>query len=313
MSARAERSAAPIETTGLTKRFGSFTALDDLTITVERGEVYGFLGPNGAGKTTTIRAVLGLAKPSAGSARVFGFDAWADREQAHRRLAFVPGEFAPWPTLRGHEMLDLLGSVHGGYDAGRRDEMCRRFDFDPTKKGREYSKGNRQKIALISAFMVEADLLVLDEPTSGLDPLMEIEFRSCVKEARAKGQTVFLSSHILSEVEALCDRVAILRKGRLVEVGTLENLRQLNTQEVEIEFARAPLPDLTQVAGVREVREEGDRVTLRLKGSPNDLIGVLAAHDIRDLDIREPSLEELFLTYYGEDGENRDADRSRPE
>jgi ABC-2 type transport system ATP-binding protein len=305
MPAHPESGAAPIETSGLTKRFGSFTALDDLSIKVERGEVYGFLGPNGAGKTTTIRAVLGLAKPSAGSARVFGLDAWAERERAHRYLSFVPGEFAPWPTLRGGEMLDLLGRVHGGYDAARRDEMCARFEFDPTKKGREYSKGNRQKIALISAFMVDADLLVLDEPTSGLDPLMEIEFRSCVKEARAKGQTVFLSSHILSEVEAVCDRVAILRKGRLVEVGSLEDLRELNTQEVEIEFADARLPDLTQLPGVQEVLPDGNRVTLRLKGSPNELIQLLAAHDVRDLDIREPSLEELFLTYYGEDGDAR--------
>jgi ABC-2 type transport system ATP-binding protein len=303
MPSRRDGGPAPIETEGLTKRFGSLTALDDLSITVEAGEIYGFLGPNGAGKTTTIRAVLGLAKPSAGSARVFGFDAWSERDQAHERLAFVPGEFTPWPTLRGSEMLDLLGRVHGGYDARKRDEMCRRFDFDPAKKGREYSKGNRQKIALIAAFMVEADLLVLDEPTSGLDPLMEIEFRACVKEARANGQTVFLSSHLLSEVEAVCDRVAILRKGRLVEVGSLDDLRELNTQEVEIDFGNAPVPDLSRLAGVQQVRQDGHRVTLRLKGAPNELVRALAAHDIADLDIREPSLEELFLTYYGEDGD----------
>ena len=303
MNVPGEQRAAPVETNSLTKHFGAFTALDDLSITVEHGEVYGFLGPNGAGKTTTIRALLGLAKPSAGTARVFGFDAWAEREAAHRRLAFVPGEFAPWPTLRGGEMLDLLGKVHGGYDARRRDAFCERFEFDPSKKGREYSKGNRQKIALISAFMVDADLLVLDEPTSGLDPLMEIEFRSCVKEARAKGTTVFLSSHILSEVEAVCDRVAILRKGRLVEVGSLDDLRDLNTQEVEIEFGSEPLPDLSRLEGVQEVRQDGNRVTLRLKGAPNALIRLLAAHDVHDLDIREPSLEELFLTYYGEDSD----------
>ncbi|HXY90865.1 MAG TPA: ABC transporter ATP-binding protein [Acidimicrobiia bacterium] len=301
MSGR-EQSGKPIETAGLTKRFGSLTALDGLTIAVERGEIYGFLGPNGAGKTTTIRAVLGLAKPTAGSARVFGFDAWSERQDAHRHLAFVPGEFAPWPTLRGHEMLDLLGHVHGGYDAALRDRLCDRFEFDPTKKGREYSKGNRQKIALIAAFMVRPDLLVLDEPTSGLDPLMEIEFRRCVEEAREQGQTVFLSSHLLSEVEAVCDRVAILRSGRLVEVGTLEDLRELNSQEVEIEFAAAPVPDLSTVAGVQDVEQEGNRVTLRLRGSPNELVRALAAHDVRDLDIREPSLEELFLTYYGSDG-----------
>jgi ABC-2 type transport system ATP-binding protein len=293
-------SGAPIETEGLTKRFGSFTALDGLTIHVEAGEVYGFLGPNGAGKSTTIRAVLGLARPSAGWARVFGFDSWSERNQAHRHLAFVPAEFAPWPTLRGGEMLDLLGRVHGGYDAELREQLCKRFDFDPSKRGREYSRGNRQKIAIIAAFMVEPQLLVFDEPTSGLDPLMEIEFRSCVEEARANGQTVFLSSHILSEVEAVCDRVAILRRGRLVEVGTLDDLRELNTQEVEIEFAAAPVPDLSSVTGVVDVRVDGNRVTLRLKGSPNDLVRSLAASDVRDLDIREPSLEELFLTYYGD-------------
>jgi ABC-2 type transport system ATP-binding protein len=292
--------APPIETHGLTKRFGDFTALDGLTITVNAGEVYGFLGPNGAGKTTTIRALLGLARPSDGSATIFGFDAWSQREEAHLHLSFVPGEFAPWPTLRGGEMLDLLLRVHGRWDDARREAMCKRFEFDPSKRGREYSKGNRQKIALIAAFSVDAELLVLDEPTSGLDPLMEIEFRSCVKEARDRGQTVFLSSHILSEVEAVCDRVAILRKGRLVEVGTLEDLRRLNTQEVEIEFAAPPVPDLASVDGVQQVVVDGNRVTLRLKGDPNALIAALAAHDVHALDIREPSLEELFLTYYGD-------------
>ncbi len=300
--------ATPIHTDGLTKRFGRFTALDDLTITVERGEVYGFLGPNGAGKTTAIRAILGLARASAGSARVFGHDAWAERDAAHGHLAFVPGEFAPWPTLRGTEVLDLLGELHGGYDRALRDELCERFEFDPSKKGREYSKGNRQKIALIAAFMVQPDLLVLDEPTSGLDPLMEIAFRELVGTARANGQTVFLSSHILSEVEAVCDRVAILRKGRLVEVGTLDDLRKLNTQDVDIAFAGTPpdLQDLRAMAGVAEVVADGNRVTLRFKGAANDLIRALAQHDVADLDIREPSLEEVFLTFYGEHAPSTD-------
>jgi ABC-2 type transport system ATP-binding protein len=289
----------PIETRGLTKRFGSLTALDDLTISLEPGEVYGFLGPNGAGKTTTIRAVLGLARPTAGSVRVFGLDAWADREAVHRRVGFVPGEFTPWPTLRGGEMLDLLGTIHGGYDRARRGQLCERFDLDPTKKGRDYSKGNRQKITLIAALMIDADLLVLDEPTSGLDPLMEIEFRSCIEETRERGQTVFLSSHILSEVEAICDRVAILRNGRLVEVGTLDDLRKLNTQEVEIEFADASMPDLSGLTGVQNVTTSGNRITLRLKGAPNELLRALVPYDVVALDIREPSLEELFLSYYG--------------
>ena len=197
-------------------------------------------------------------------------------------------------------MLDLLGRLHGGYDPARRAELCERLDFDPSKRGREYSKGNRQKIALVAALMVDADLLVLDEPTSGLDPLMEIEFRTLVGEARDAGRTVFLSSHILSEVEAVCDRVAILRRGRLVEVGTLEDLRDLNTQEVAIRFATGPAPDLSGLPGVQQVEADGTSVTLRLKGSPNELLRTLAGHDIADLDIREPSLEELFLTYYGD-------------
>ncbi len=194
-----------IATDRLTKAFGSVVALDALTIDVNAGEVFGFLGPNGAGKTTTIRMLLGLARPSGGSARIFGCDAWSSRQEAHRDLAFVPGEFDAWPTLRGSEMLDLLGSIHGGYDHAYRDELCQRFEFDGSKRGRDYSKGNRQKIALIAALMVKPKLLILDEPTSGLDPLMEVEFRHCIVAACALGQTVFLSSHILSEVEALCD------------------------------------------------------------------------------------------------------------
>jgi len=292
--------AAPvIETSGLTKRFGSLTALDDLSITVEAGEVYGFLGPNGAGKTTTIRLLLGLARPSGGSARVFGLDAWSGTDEIHRRLAYVPGEFNAWRTLRGDEMLDLLGSVHGGYDPKVRDELCERFEFDPSKKGQGYSKGNRQKIALIAALMVRPDLLVLDEPTSGLDPLMELTFRHCVAEARDRGQTVFLSSHLLSEVEALCDRVAMLRRGRLVEVSTLEELRHLNTQEVVVQFADGRVPDLSAVEGVEQVTVDGATARFRLRGAPTALLRELAPHDVADIDIREPSLEELFLTFYG--------------
>ena len=291
-----------LETVELTKRFGSFTALDALSIRVQPGEVYGFLGPNGAGKTTTIRMALGLARPTSGTVRIFGVDAWADASAGHRRVAFVPGEFAAWPKLRGGEVLDLLGSIHGGFDAAFRTELIERFEFDPSKKGREYSKGNRQKIALIAAFMVQPDLLVLDEPTSGLDPLMEQQFRACVEVARGRGQTVFLSSHILSEVEAVCDRVAILRNGRLVEVGTLDDLRKLNTREVEVSFATIPVPDLAAVDGVEQVVVEGSVVRLRLRGGPSPLLAALAPHEVASLDIREPSLEEMFLTFYGEGG-----------
>jgi ABC-2 type transport system ATP-binding protein len=293
------QSQADVVTDRLTKKFGSFTALDTLSISVAPGEVFGFLGPNGAGKTTTIRLLLGLARPSSGTATIFGHDAWSQRQEAHRDVGFVPGAFDPWPTLRGSEMLDLLGAVHGPHDRAYRDELCQRLEFDPTTRGRAYSKGNRQKISLIAAFMTRPKLLILDEPTSGLDPLMEVAFRQCVEEAKANGQTVFLSSHILSEVDALCDRVGILRDGKLVEVGTLDDLRKLKTTEVEVVFVAEPVPDLSRVPGVAHVVEAGPRVTLHLSGEPTELLRALAPHAVRALQVREPSLEELFLTYYG--------------
>jgi ABC-2 type transport system ATP-binding protein len=296
-----------IETHALTKHFGSFTALDGLSISVELGEIYGFLGPNGAGKTTTIRMLLALARPSLGEAHIFGLDAWADAAEIHKRLAFVPGEFNAWPQLRGAEILDLLGSVHGGYDAHRRDELCERFEFDPGMKAREYSKGNRQKMALIAALMVDADLLILDEPTSGLDPLMEITFRHCAAEARDRGSTVFLSSHILSEVEAVCDRVAILRLGKLIDVGTLDQLRKLQARDVTVIFEHEPVPDLSGVPGVEHVEVDGPRMTFHLRGDPNAILHALTAHRLVSVDIHEPSLEELFLAYYGDDVDRVDS------
>jgi ABC-2 type transport system ATP-binding protein len=217
-----------IETKGLTKRFGTTTALADLTLDIEAGEVFGFLGPNGAGKTTTVRLLLGLLRPTSGSSRVVGLDAWADPVEVHRHVAYVPGEFAVWPTLTGAETMELLGSLHGDVDLAYQRELCERFDFDPSRKARSYSKGNRQKIALVAALSTRAPVLILDEPTAGLDPLKEVTFRDCVSEARARGQTVFLSSHILSEVEALCDRVGILRAGKLVDVGPLAQMRHLS-------------------------------------------------------------------------------------
>jgi len=302
-----------IETSGLTKRFGTLTALDGLSITVEEGEVYGFLGPNGAGKTTTIRLLLGLARPTAGSARIFGLDVWGDADAIHRRLAYVAGEFNVWRTLRGDEVLDLLGTVHGGYDPKVCAELCERFEFDPTKKGQEYSKGNRQKIALIAALMVRPDLLVLDEPTGGLDPLMEVTFRHCIAEARERGQTVFLSSHLLSEVEAVCDRVAMLRHGRLVEVSTLEDLRRLNTQEVVVEFSDGQVPDLAGFPGVEQVSVDGSTARFRLRGAPTPLLRELAAREVTSIDIREPSLEELFLTFYGSEVDGGSPPASTPD
>jgi len=295
------RMEAVITTDELSKRFGRTVALDRLTLEVGRGEVFGFLGPNGAGKTTTVRLLLGLLKPSSGGARVLGLDAWGDPTRLHARLAYVPGEFAVWPQLTGGEMLELLGSLHGSVDLAYRDELCERFDFDPTKRGRSYSKGNRQKISLIAALMTRAELFVFDEPTAGLDPLMEATFRACVGEARHRGQTVFLSSHILAEVEALCDRIGILRHGRLVDLGSLDELRHLETHTVEIRFA-GDLPDLSTVPGASHVAWTGRSVRLEVLGSTAPLLQAIAPYDAVSIESREPTLEEVFLSHYGPDG-----------
>jgi ABC-2 type transport system ATP-binding protein len=287
-----------IRAAGLTKTYGRVTALDGLDLEIAPGEVVGYLGPNGAGKTTTIRLLLGLARPSAGHAEIFGFDCQRQPVEAHRRLAYVPGEASLWPSLTGAETLHLLGQVHGRVDTGYRDELVARFDLDTAKKIRAYSKGNRQKVLLIAALMTRPDLLLLDEPTSGLDPLMEQAFRVCVAEARAAGQTVFLSSHILSEVESLCDRVAILREGRLAEIGTLDQLRHLSALTVEVVFDGVP-PDLSGVPGVLSSAVDGHRVRLQVEGPAEPLIEALAGNGVRQLLSREPSLEELFLAVYG--------------
>jgi ABC-2 type transport system ATP-binding protein len=290
---------AVIDTEGLSKRYGTTVALDGLDLQVEEGEVFGFLGPNGAGKTTTIRLLLGLIHPSAGAARVCGLDPWRDAVAVHRQLAYVPGDVSVWPHLTGAETLELLGRLHGGYDAAYRDELIERFEFDPAKKGRSYSKGNRQKVALIAALMSRAPLLLLDEPTSGLDPLMEVTFRGCVDEAKARGQTVFLSSHILAEVEALCERVGILRAGRLVEVGHVEQLRHLRTMRVMLTY-RGPPPDLAGLPGVADVETGAGAARFRFSGSSDALLKRLAQYEIVDFVSEEPSLEEVFLTYYGD-------------
>jgi ABC-2 type transport system ATP-binding protein len=290
-----------IRTEGLGKRYGKVDALRDLSLQIAPGEVVGYLGPNGAGKTTTIRLLLGLARPTAGRAEIFGLDCQHQAVEAHRRLAYVPGEASLWPSLTGAETLHLLGRVQGRVDSGYRDELIQRFDLDPSRKVRTYSKGNKQKILLIAAMMTRPDLLVLDEPTSGLDPLMEAVFRGCVREAREAGQTVFLSSHIMSEVEALCDRVAILREGRLVEEGTLEELRHLSALTVEVTFDGTP-PDLAAVPGVKRAVADGHRVHLEVQGPVEPLIDVLAGRGVRALLSREPSLEELFLAHYGPGG-----------
>jgi ABC-2 type transport system ATP-binding protein len=294
-----------IRTRGLTKRYGTVDALSDLDLEVGQGEVVGYLGPNGAGKTTTIRLLLALARSTAGRAEIFGIDCQRHSVEAHRRVAYVPGEASLWPSLTGAETLHLLGRVQGGVDDAYRDELIERFDLDPSKKVRAYSKGNRQKVILVAGLMTRAELLILDEPTSGLDPLMEQAFRHCVHEARQRGQTVFLSSHILSEVEALCDRVGILRQGSLVEMGTMADLRHLSALTVEATFD-GPVPDVTGVDGVSAVETVGRVVRCQVRGSIGPLLTVLAASNVRELLSHEPSLEELFLAHYGPRAETGD-------
>jgi ABC-2 type transport system ATP-binding protein len=276
--------------------------VDDLTLTVPPGEVFGFLGPNGAGKSTTIRLLLGLLRPSAGAAWVFG-EPVAEVERAHRRLAYVPADVALWPSFTGQECLDLMAGLGPGTDLAYRAELVRRFELDTGKRARAYSTGNRQKVALVAAFATRAPLLVLDEPTSGLDPLMEREFRRCIAEAAERGQAVFLSSHQLAEVEAVCQRVGILRAGRLVEVAGMSDLRRLRRTEVVVDLAR-PAPELDRLADLPEVadlRRPSDlQVSLSLTGPPGAVLRALGEADVVRLDVREPSLEEIFLDYYGE-------------
>jgi len=292
-----EEQVLAIRTQALSKRYGEVVALASLDLQVARGEVYGYLGPNGAGKTTTLRLLLGLHRPSSGSAALFGLDCWRDPLAAHRRVAYVAGEPALWPSLTAEETLDFLARLHGGSDAAYTRELVRRFQLDGSRRLRAMSKGNRQKVSLIAALATRAELLLLDEPTSGLDPLMEVAFRECIKEAQDRGQTVFLSSHILSEVEALCDRVGILRAGRLVDEGSLQELRHLSAQIVEVTFAGAspalgPLPGVhAQSAGPHAMRYE-------VSGAIGPLIAALAAHPVTALSSREPSLEEIFLHHY---------------
>ena len=287
-----------IEVEQLEKSFGRTRALDGLDLHVAAGEVHGFLGPNGAGKSTTIRALLGLLSVDGGRARLLGGDPWRDATALHRRLAYVPGDVTLWPNLSGGEVIDLLGRLRGGLDEERRAELVRRFELDPNKRGNAYSKGNRQKVALVAALASDVELLILDEPTSGLDPLMEELFRECVQEERRRGRTVLLSSHILAEVEALCDRVSIIRAGRTVESGTLDEMRHLTRTSVEAKLERVPA-ELSELPGVHALQADGTRVRLEVDTARlQRVLEVLTAAGVRSLVSRPPTLEELFLRHY---------------
>ncbi|MEU7757263.1 ABC transporter ATP-binding protein [Micromonospora sp. NPDC049171] len=288
----------PIAVSGLVKTFGRTRALDGLDLTVRTGEVHGFLGPNGAGKSTAIRALLGLLRTDAGVVRLLGGDPWRDAVALHRRLAYVPGDVTLWPNLSGGEVIDLLGRMRGGLDPTRRAELLDAFELDPRKKGRAYSKGNRQKVGLVAALASDAELLILDEPTSGLDPLMEEVFQHWVRRAKADGRTVLLSSHILAEVEALCDRVTIIRNGRDVETGTLTELRHLRRTSIEAELT-GPADGLGQLAGVHGLRVDGHRVRFDVESAALDsALRRLTEIGVRSLVSQPPTLEELFLRHY---------------
>ncbi len=287
-----------LRTTNLTKSFGSFTALNGINIEVNKGEVYGFIGPNGAGKSTTIRLLLGILKATSGEATIFGRDVWKDAVDIHKRLAYVPGDVNLWPNLTGGEVIDLFVKLRGTANKSRREELIERFDLDPSKKCRTYSKGNRQKVAIISAFSSDADLYILDEPTSGLDPLMELVFQECVMEAKQAGKSVLLSSHILSEVERLCDKVGIIREGRLIETGTLAELRHLTRTSLRVE-TRLPVPALREMKGVHDLEEDGLGLSFQVDSEELEpVMAVLSAQGIVKLESAPPTLEDLFMRHY---------------
>ncbi len=289
-----------IDVRGLDKRFGRVRALDGLDLSVAAGEVHGFLGPNGSGKSTAIRVLLGLLRKDGGEARLLGGDPWTDAADLHRRLAYVPGDVNLWPNLTGGEAIDLLGRLRGGLDERRRAELVERLDLDPTKKGRSYSKGNRQKVALVAALSADVELLLLDEPTSGLDPLKESVFAECVEELRARGGTVLLSSHVLAEVERLCDRVTIIREGRTVESGSLAGMRHLTRTSVAAELA-IPLDGLDRLPGVHDLLVQGHRITFEVDTARlGTAIARLLEGDLVSLTSQPPTLEDLFLRHYGD-------------
>ena len=290
-----------ISISNLVKTFGTFRALDNLDLEVTAGEVHGFLGPNGAGKSTTIRVLLGLLRADSGRATLLGGDAWGDSVALHRRLAYVPGDVNLWPNLSGGEAIDLLGSLRGGFAPARKRELLERFKLDPTKKCRAYSKGNRQKVALVAAFASDVELFILDEPTSGLDPLMESVFQDCITELKSAGKTVLLSSHILAEVEALCDRVSIIRAGKNVESGTLAELRHLTRTAISVETVKE-LTDLEALVGVHNISATGSRTDFDVDTKHlGEVLSYVTRFQVLTLNSAPPKLEELFLRHYGDD------------
>ncbi|WP_010193591.1 ABC transporter ATP-binding protein [Bacillus sp. m3-13] len=287
-----------LETKNLCKTFGKFTALDGVNLNVNSGEVYGFIGPNGAGKSTTIRILLGILKATEGEAKIFGLNAWKDAVEIHKRIAYVPGDVTLWPNLTGGEVIDLFMKLRGGNKTGKREELIERFKLDPSKKCRTYSKGNRQKVALVAAFASNADLYILDEPTSGLDPLMEMVFQECVLEAKTAGKSVLLSSHILSEVEKLCDRVGIIRQGKIIETGTLQELRHLTRTNLLVETTQ-PVLDIGSLKGVHEVEQRDDALSFQVDAE--ELTAVMkhvSGFGITKLESSPPTLEDLFMRHY---------------
>lgn len=287
-----------IEVKNLQKYFGKFQALNDVSFEVRAGEVLGYLGPNGSGKSTTIRALLGIIKASGGSAQIFGKDVWSDAIEIHKKIAYVPGDVYLWPNLSGGEIIDLFLKLHGKFNPQKKDDLIKKFELDPKKKSRSYSKGNRQKIALIAALASEADLYIFDEPTSGLDPLMEAVFQEEVEELKAKGKAILLSSHILSEVERLADRVAIIRQGKIVETGSLEELRHLTRNNFKVETAEKAIK-LSQIEGVYDLQFVGNTASFQADNEQiNHIIASLTQYNILKLESSPPSLEELFIHHY---------------
>lgn len=291
-----------LETMGLSKNFGRFTALNGIDLRVNEGEVFGYIGPNGAGKTTTIRVMLGIIQASAGSVRIFGMDAWKNAVDIHKRIAYVPGDVNLWANMTGGEVIDLFVSLRGKQDKVRREKLLKMFDLDPSKKCRTYSKGNRQKVALIAAFASDADLYIFDEPTSGLDPLMEQVFQECVLEQKQKGKSIFLSSHILSEVERLCDRVGIIREGRLVETGTLRELRHLTRVTMNIE-TETEISDLSSLVGVHGITRNQNGLSFQVDSAEvSGVVAHIAKYGVKKLESVPPTLEDLFMRHYNTNG-----------